>query len=102
VILGAVDLTEIDFDKKEASVGVLIAVKEHRRKGYARESLEELSLEAINLGLDRLIATVQIDNIASQNLFQKCHYNTIAKSDDRYLNEGKYIETLLFEKWLRK
>ena len=102
IILGAVDLTEIDFDKKEASVGVLIAEKEHRKRGYALASLDELSGEAVKLGLDRLMATVQSDNIASQKLFQKCGYKTIAKSDDRNLSEGAYIETLLFEKWLKK
>lgn len=102
LILGAVDLTGIDFIKREASVGILIAEKQYRRKGYAYESLEAVAREAIGLGLDRLFVTVQCQNIASQKLFEKSEYLRLPNSDDANMSEGAYIDTILFEKWLRK
>jgi diamine N-acetyltransferase len=100
--LGAVDLCEIDFESKEAIVGILIADKENRQKGSAHQSLQLIEHEAIKLGVEKLTCMIHPENKPSLALFQKCNFNKIGQSDDKYLSDGVYIEALLFEKWLKK
>jgi diamine N-acetyltransferase len=101
-VLGAVDLTEINFSENEATVGVLIADKKYRNKGYANEALAFLELEALKLGINKLKCTIHESNQASIKLFQNRKFQIIGKSDDTYLNDGVYIEVLILEKWLKK
>lgn len=99
-LLGAVDLFDIQEDK--ASVGVLIAEKRHRNKGIASQSL--LLLEDVCLNhseIRRLNATVATENHSSIALFNKCGYQKVEKRREK-LNNGEYIETILFEKWLKE
>ncbi|MDX2362847.1 MAG: GNAT family N-acetyltransferase [Crocinitomicaceae bacterium] len=99
--LGAVDLTEIDFAKKEASVGVLIAEKEDRRKGYAFQALELIEEKAKDLEIDRLISTVFKSNSGSLDLFIKNCFVKIGETDVPYLSEATYIKAIIFEKWVK-
>ena len=99
-LLGAIDLFGID-DKK-ASVGILVANKEHRNKGIAYQAL--LLLESICLDqsdIRCLNATVSIDNGSSITLFNKAGYQKVDTRREK-LKNGKYIETILFEKWLKE
>ena len=100
--IGAVDLCAIDFDTKEAIVGILIADPENRQKGSAFESLQLIEKEAINIGVHKLTCMIHPENKPSLALFEKSNFNKIGKSDDKYLSDGVYIEALLFEKWLKK
>ena len=100
--IGAVDLTEIDFEKRKASVGVLIAREEDRGKGYAKQALKLIEQEASKLGLVHLISSILPNNEKSIQLFQKCGFRKIGKTNDRFLIDGVYIQALLFEKWLKK
>ena len=100
--IGAADLTEIDFEHATASVGVLIAKKENRRSGFASQAISFIEEEARKLGIERLISTIFPGNKASIQLFEKCGFQKIGKSDDTYFIDGEYIEALLFDKWLKK
>ncbi|MFT5858905.1 MAG: diamine N-acetyltransferase [Flavobacteriaceae bacterium] len=102
-ILGSVDLYEIDWIKKTAGVGVLIAEKQHRSKGYASEALfllEKLALE--DWELEYFNAEVHTTNISSANLFEKCKYQKKEGEHKAKSPNGDYIETILFEKWLKE
>ncbi len=100
--IGAVDLTEIDFQKSEASVGVLVAHQANRGKGYAKQALQLLEREAKSLGITRLISTILPNNEVSIHLFQKCGFTKIGETDERFLIDGAYIQALVFEKWLKE
>ena len=100
--LGAVDLCEINFDAKEAIVGILIADKENRQQGSAFKSLQLIEHEALNIGVEKLTCMIHPENKPSLALFEKSNFNKIGQSDDKYLSDGVYIEALLFEKWLKK
>ena len=65
------DIFDIDFDKKEAFVGVLIAEKENRQKGLASIAIELVENEGVKLGLERLKCVVHPGNTASVQLFEK-------------------------------
>ncbi len=91
--IGCVDLTGIDFENKTAEVGILIADKNHRRKGYALMSLQLIEEQAKELELNKLSCSIHSGNLASIDLFKKCGYQELVE-------ETK--EIYFFEKWLKK
>ena len=101
-LIGAVDLCEIDFEKGEAIIGVIVAEKQDRNKGIAFESLQLLEFEATKLGVKRLTCAIHPENKASLRLFEKLGFQKFGQTDDKYHCNGVYIEALLFEKWLKK
>jgi len=91
--IGCVDLTGIDFENNTADVGILIAEKNYRRKGYALMSLQLIEEEAKELGLKKLSCSIHSTNLASIRLFEKCGYQELV---------GETKEIYFFEKWLKK
>jgi len=103
VALGAIDLFSIDFDEELASVGVLIADSIHRNKGVAGKSLMQLEQICMEeLGIYSLQAKVHQSNLASVRLFEKSGFSKKKLTQDDQLNNADYIETIIFEKWLKK
>lgn len=101
--IGAVDLFDIDFSLETASVGILIAKNEDRRQGFAKESLVHLEQIARDeLGLEKLIAKVHQENTSSVKLFESSGFSKKKLTRDGQLNNGDYIQTLIFEKCLKK
>ncbi len=100
--IGNVDLTEIDFKNKQATVGILIADKELRNKGFASEAIRLIEVEAVKIGVEKLVCTIHQSNKASIALFLKSGFKKIGLQKEPDLKEGDYIEALLFEKWLKK
>ena len=73
--IGMVDLYDVDFDKGYAYVGVLIAEKPLRQKGYARQALVSIAHYAKKkLCLIQLRAIIQPNNKASIALFESLDY----------------------------
>ena len=92
-VIGCVDLTEVNFEENRAEVGILIAEKENRRKGYALQALQLIESKAEELDLNKLSCSIHSTNISSLELFKKNDYKQLDKiSNDIYF----------FEKWLKK
>jgi diamine N-acetyltransferase len=71
VPVGAVDLFDFDPFHSRAGVGILIANKEYRQKGFATEALRLLILYAFEtLQLHQLYCNISSDNTVSLQLFQ--------------------------------
>jgi diamine N-acetyltransferase len=100
--IGTVDIFDINFDEKEAFVGVLIAEKENRQKGLASIAIELVENEGVKLGLERLKCVVHPGNKASVQLFKKREFVKIGETDRQFLNEGVYLEASIYEKWVKK
>ena len=100
--IGNVDLTEIDFNKMEATIGILIACKEYRRKGFASKAIKLIESKAVALNLKKLHCSVHKDNIGSCNLFIKNKFMKIGEKLELEFKGGAYIDILLLEKWLKK
>jgi diamine N-acetyltransferase len=82
--IGMVDLYDVDFAKGFAFVGVLIANKSLRQKGYARQALLSLAHYAKKeLKLFSMKAIVQLNNEASMALFESLNF---IKCDDKTLD----------------
>ena len=73
--IGMVDLYDVDFEKRIAYVGVLIADKPSRKKGYARQALVLMAQYAKKeLKMIQLKAMIQPNNKASIALFESLDY----------------------------
>lgn len=70
--VGSIDLFDFDPNHLRAGIGILIAEKSDRKKGYASEALEILAEYCfLSLNLHQLYCNIGIDNEASVLLFQK-------------------------------
>lgn len=70
ISIGTIDLFNFDPYHKRAAVGILIAEKSSRRKGYAAESLEILKKYCQGaLKLNQIYCSISVDNKSSIELF---------------------------------
>ena len=73
--IGMVDLYDVDFVKGNAYVGILIAEKQQRKKGFARQALLSIAQYAKEeLNLIKLKAIIQLSNEGSIALFKSLNY----------------------------
>lgn len=97
--IGSIDLFDFEPNHLRAGIGILIADKTDRRKGYATEALEILiqyGFEALNL--HQLYCNISPDNEASILLFQK-HGFQITGIKKAWLRTGNsYKDELLLQK----
>jgi len=96
--IGTVDLYEIDWEKDEAFIGILIADKKFRNKNAAKLAISKLSdLAFKELELSLLKARVQKGNEPSNNLFSSLGFKK--KKDELCLDSpnANYID--IFELW---
>jgi diamine N-acetyltransferase len=99
--IGTLDLFEANFKHKRAGIGVLIAQKNERNKGYAKESLV-LLIEYAKSVLDfhSLFANVLNDNHESIKLFEGCDFNLVGSKKEWFLENGKWIDERIYQKLL--
>ena len=100
--IGAVDLTDIDFNKSKASVGILIADKKNREQGFAKRALLLLEEEAFSLGINKLTSSIHPTNEVSIALFKKLNYIERGKGIEPFVLNGKNLAPIEFEKCLKK
>jgi diamine N-acetyltransferase len=85
--IGTVDLFEFDAAKKTVGIGVLIAEKAFRNKGFAQEGINLITNYCRNeLKLVNVFCNIQKDNTTSIRLFEKCGFQYI---EERVLFENK-------------
>ncbi len=81
--LGTVDLFAIDFENGTAEVGVLVADRDYRQRGIAKESVILVEDVAKGLGVNEIFAKVQNDNLPSVKLFEAVGYKFIEELNDK-------------------
>lgn len=101
--VGAIDLYDVDFRNGNAAVGILIGDKQHKQKGYAKESLELMIEYATELlALHNLYCSIQADNPESIRLFETCGFEQVGLRKEWFLNKGKRIDEISFQLCLKK
>ncbi len=97
--IGCIDLFDFDPNHLRAGIGILIADKSDRKKGYASETLEILSEYCFHtLNLHQLYCNITLDNESSVLLFQK-HGFQITGIKKQWIREGdKFKDELLLQK----
>ncbi|MFK7785459.1 MAG: GNAT family N-acetyltransferase [Crocinitomicaceae bacterium] len=97
ILLGAVDIFDINYENKSGAIGILIAEEGFRRKGYASKALQLVETEARNRGISRLSALIHSENVKSRKLFEKMEYLIHSKG-----KIGDQTKTVVVEKWVEK
>lgn len=76
--IGCIDLFEYDSTKQQAGVGILIADKVNRNKGFAEKGLNQLIKYCRNeLSIVHLFCNILKDNTPSIRLFEKCGFTFV-------------------------
>lgn len=76
--IGHVGLKNINLIKKTAEIGIVIGEKKYWRKGIGTKTVLKIIKKAKKLGLKKIIAEINKNNIASQNLFSKLGFKKLA------------------------
>ena len=75
-VIGSIALQDIDWKNRSCSIGLSIAKKEHRSKGYGAESVKViLEYGFNNIGLERITARTLEQNKGAQRSLEKCKLN---------------------------
>ena len=99
--VGSIDLFDFDPNHMRAGIGILIAERSDRKKGYASEALEILIEYCfLSLNLHQLYCNIGIENEASVLLFQK-HGFRIAGIKKEWLREGTVFKDELILQRIR-
>jgi len=81
VAIGCIDLYDFNFEKQNAGVGIVI-LKKYRRKGFAKQALNELINHAWKkLRLEQLHTGIFADNKASLALFKSVGFQKVRKNN---------------------
>ncbi|MFM2207134.1 MAG: hypothetical protein RL213_1109 [Bacteroidota bacterium] len=91
--VGCVDLFEFDPRNRKAGLGILIADRADRGKGYATEALHlvvEYSFQVLDL--HQLYCNVRVDNESSIALFKKSGFEVTGLKQDWVYENGRYID----------
>lgn len=98
-LLGRINLTDVDYQKKMAYVGYRIGESE-LGKGIATRSVNQLIQFAIDIGLRELFAQTTDQNVGSQEVLRKTGFIIIDGLADSVSLNGEVLQFLSFQKLL--
>ena len=102
IVIGTIDLFDVDFYNSRAGVGILIGNEVYRGKGYAGASLDLLINYAFNkLNLFQLYCNISEDNIHSLQLFKSRNFVVTGKKI-AWQKNGKQMNNVFFLQLLSK
>ena len=91
--IGCVDLFDFDPKNKRAGVGILIADKADRGRGYATEALHlivDYGFEVLDL--HQLYSNIRVENESSVSLFKKAGFEVTGLKQDWIYEQGKFYD----------
>jgi diamine N-acetyltransferase len=98
--IGLIDLFEFDPKNKRVGVGLLIAKREFRYKGYGKEALQLVCKYAFkHLQVHQVYANIGEDNEASIKLFESLNFKRIGVKKDWNFSNGNFKNELLYQKF---
>lgn len=98
VPVGLIDLFDFDPFHLRAGIGILIANKKYRQKGYATEALQLLTRYAFEtLQLHQLYCNIAADNSISLQLFTNAGFNKVGVKKDWLKNVDGWVDELMLQ-----
>jgi diamine N-acetyltransferase len=98
VPVGVVDLFDFDPFHNRAGVGILIANKESRQKGYAKEALSIVIRYAFEtLQLHQLYCGISSDNTVSLQLFKACGFSVVGVKKEWLKTSNGWTDEVLLQ-----
>lgn len=100
--LGTLDLFDCDFNNKRSGVGILIANKEDRRRGFGFESLQMIKVYARDiLDFHQLYANILVSNEKSLALFEKAGFEIVGEKKEWVRIGDAFENEILLQAMLR-
>ncbi|GAA4274627.1 GNAT family protein [Aquimarina gracilis] len=97
--IGLIDLFDYNPTHNRAGVGIIIAEKEQRGKGYGAEALELITKYGFtHLRLHQLYANISEDNTTSIKLFENCGFSKVGIKKEWNLINNSYKDELLYQR----
>ncbi len=91
--IGCIDLFDFDPKNKRGGIGILIANKADRGRGYATEALHLMVDYGFEiLDLHQIYSNVRVDNESSVALFKKVGFEVTGLKQDWIFDQGKYYD----------
>ena len=91
--IGCVDLFDFDPKNKRAGVGILIADRKDRGKGFATEALHLIMDYGFEiLDLHQIYSNVRVDNENSVALFKRVGFEITGLKQDWIYDHGKFYD----------
>ena len=92
--LGFVDLFDIDFENSRAGLGILIANKKNRNKGYGKIALRKIiKIASEKLKINNLYCNISRDNMQSINCFKSVGFLEVDNNSDVYISSTEIIDS---------
>ena len=96
--IGTIDLFDFDAKNQKAGIGILIARKEERNKGFANEALQIIINYSFNhLLIHNLYCNINENNTESIRLFEKNGFELIGKKKDWVRTKNGFENELMFQ-----
>lgn len=96
--IGLIDVFDLEPHDKRAAIGILIANKKDRKKGFGAESLSLLcNFCFTHLGLHQVYANVTANNKESMKVFEKNGFRKVGLKKDWALFNGVYKDEWLYQ-----
>ena len=96
--VGLIDVYDLEPRDKRAAIGILIANKKDRKKGFGSESLALLCDYCFtHLGLHQVYASVTSNNEESKRVFESNGFRKIGLKKDWTLFNGKFKDEWLYQ-----
>jgi diamine N-acetyltransferase len=98
VPVGLIDLFDFDPFHLRAGVGILIANKKYRQKGFATEALQLLTRYAFEtLQLHQLYCNIAANNSVSLQLFTNGGFTTVGVKKDWLKDVDGWVDELMLQ-----
>lgn len=96
--IGTVGLHEIDWQNKNARVGIMIANEEFRGHGFAQEILVTLQNWAFDaLKLNKVFMNFRADNEKMHRIAEELGYREVGTLRQEYFWKGRFLDFVRFE-----
>lgn len=91
--IGCVDLFDFDPKNKRAGIGILIADKADRGRGYATEALHLIMDYGFEvLDLHQIYSNIRVENESSVALFKRAGFEVTGLKQDWIYEQGKFYD----------
>lgn len=91
--IGCVDLFDFDPKNKRAGIGILIADKADRGRGYATEALHLIIDYGFEiLDLHQIYSNIRVENESSVALFKRAGFEVTGLKQDWIYEQGKFYD----------
>lgn len=95
--IGTAILSNIDYKNGNAEIHIKLLQDKYGGKGYGTDAVYSLTRYAFQeLRLHCIYAKVNMDNIISQKMFEKCGYMKEGIMRQRLFKRGKYVDIVMF------